>query len=168
VHGGLIKKYPISIINIIAFTIIMAVNLFDQITRNQPFSQRAIYTLPFLILIILCYVFRKKYKFNAYLYLAMSFLGLMTTNEAGTLAGIIFLIYSLYIFQSIRTNIIIIIFTAIGISSKLFCGFTAMQIIGTMIGYLYCLLIYYILIHPKPKTITAVSDIPDDMKQIFN
>ena len=79
----------------------------------------------------------------------------MTTREAGNLTGLVFLIYSLYIFQSFKTNIIIIIVTTIAISSKVFFGFTSMQLIVLFIGYLYCILIYYLLIHPKKPTVKA-------------
>ncbi len=165
-RGGSIKKYPITTINIVAFSVIMMVNVFDQIARSQSFIGRAIYTLPFLILIALCYIFRNKYKFNAYLYFGMSMLGLMTTGEAGTLAGIFFLICSLYISQSFKTNVIIIILTSIGVASKIFFGFTAMEIAGTYLGYVYCLLIYYILIHPKKPTVVPAHDLDQDNRKI--
>ncbi len=164
--GGLIKKYPIATINIIAFIIVMVINVFDQISRSQSLAGRAIYTLPFLILIALCYIFRNKYKFNAYLYFGMSLLALMTTSEAGNLTGLIFLIYSLYVFQSFKTNMIVVIITSIGIASKIFFGFTAMEIAGTYLGYVYCLLIYYILIHPKKPTVVPAHDLDQDNRKI--
>ena len=158
--GGLIKKNSITIIHVILFVIIMMANLFDQIQNGQSIIGRSIYTLPFLILIVLCILFRKKYKFNAYLFLSMSFLSLMTTSEPGNLTGIIFLIYSLYIFQTFKMNIVIIIITAIGLASKIFFGFTPMQVFSTSLGYVYCIIVYYILIHPKkPNIYTGLDEI---------
>ena len=158
--GGLIKKHSITFINIIAFGTILIINIFDQIQRQQSFMGRIIYTLPFLVLMILCFIFRNKYKFNAFLYAGMSVLALLTTSESGNLTGIIFLLFSLFVFQSLRTNIIILIITSIAILSKIFMGYTAMEIIGTFLGYAYCILIYYILIHPKqPKITNSMDDV---------
>ncbi len=158
--GGLIKKHPITIINIVVFAVIMAANLFNQISEGKSIIGRGLYTLPFLILIALCIIFRNKYKFNAYLFLGMSFLSLMTTSEPGNLTGIVFLIYSLYIFQTFKMNIIIIIVTAIGLASKIFFGFTPMQVFSTSLGYVYCIIIYYILVHPKkPNIYTGLDEI---------
>ncbi len=165
--GGAIKKYPITTLNIIAFTIVLVVNVFDQISRSQSLIGRAIYTLPFLILIGLSCIFRKKYKFIAYLYFGMSLLALMTTSEAGNLTGLIFLIFSLYIFQSLKTNMILVVLTSIGIASKIFFGFTSMQIIVLFVGYIYCLLIYYILIHPKKPAVVPAHDLNHESRKII-
>ena len=160
VAGGVIKKYHITIINSSFSVLIFFINLFDQIIKNQSLINRAHYTVPFLFFPIFFWIFRKKYKFNAYFYLGMSILAMLTTSETANLTGFIFLLFSLYIFQSIRTNTIILISTVIAICSKIFLGFSAMQIFALIIGYAYCLIIYYILIHPKkPNIYTGLDEI---------
>ena len=158
--GGVLKKHPILIINVFIFTILSGVNIFNLISMGNIVSSKALYVIPLLLIPILCIIFRNKYKFNAFLYAAMSIICLMTTSEAGNLTGIVFLLYSLYIFQSFKTNIIILGITVLTIASKMFFGFTSMQVIILFIGYIYCLLIYYILIHPKkPNIYTGLDEI---------
>ena len=137
VAGGVIKKYHITIINSSFSVLIFFINLFDQIIKNQSLINRAHYTVPFLFFPIIFWIFKKKYKFNAYFYLGMSILAMLTTSEAANLTGFIFLLFSLYIFQSLRTNIIILISTLIAICSKIFLGFSAMQKFALIIGYAY-------------------------------
>lgn len=163
-----LRKYPIPTINITVSILIFAVNLFDQISKGQSLIGRVHFTLPFLIFAILCFIFRKKYIFNAYLFATIAIIAILMTQDSGNITGIIMLIFSLYIFQSIKTNIILLGLIILSIASKIFMGFTAMQVLILYMGSAYCLIIYYILIHPKPKKITEISDIPDDMKQIFN
>ena len=164
--GGLIKKYPITIINIIAFVLIFGINVFDQIAKTQSFIGRAIYTLPFLIFIALCIIFKSKYKFSAYLFLLMSLIPLYTSKEPGNMIGVTFLIFSLYIFQTLKTNLIILSITVIAVASTMFRGLTSMQIIATYIGYVYFLAIYYILIHPKKPMIVPAHDLDQDNRKI--
>ena len=152
-HGGIINKYSITIINIVACIIIFVVNLFDQIIKSQSIIDRCPYTLPFIVLGILCYIFRKKYKFNAYLFASAAILSALVMDDPGTLTGVIFLMFSLYIFQSLKTNIIILIAVFLSVVSKIFTGFSGMEIVNILFGYVYCLVIYYILIHPKKPNI---------------
>ena len=150
-----LKKYPQTALNIIVFPIMMIANFADQIFKQQSLLERAFFTVPFLIFILLCIYFRKKYKFNAYLLMVMSVLSLLGTEEAGNITGVAFLMISLYQFQTLKTNYILLISTMIVLVSKIFVGFSAMQILIMIIGYIYVLGQYFIMIHPKPPRITA-------------
>lgn len=140
--------------------IILIFNLLDQIIKSQSFIERAVFTLPLFIFIILCWIFRKKYKFNAYLFYVVSILAVLTTNEAANLTGLVFLIFALFIFQNNRMIYIMLISTPIAIALKTFYDFSHIQIITLVFGYIYCLLIYFILIHPKkPNIYTGLDEI---------
>lgn len=157
-HGGFLKKYSILTTNIITFILLCIINLFELITSNRSIILFGLYTIPFIIAIIICTIFRKHYITNAILFAVMSIFALISTKEIGNLTGLVFLFYSLYIFVSLKTNIILLIITALIIASKVFMGATAMQIVATYIGYAYCIRIYYILMHPKTDMIPCEID----------
>lgn len=140
------------------FLLLFVYNLLDQIIKNQNILLRIQYTVPFLIAAILCYVFRKKYKYNAYLFAVMSVFSIVFTNQPGVLTGTVFLVFSLYIFQTKKTNIIIAGCAAVAIATKIFTGFSTIQVLNLIIGYAYCVAIYYFLIHPKPATVSEDID----------
>lgn len=156
--GGVIKKNIVTIINICMFLLLFVYNLLDQIIKNQNILLRIQYTVPFLIAAILCYVFRKKYKYNAYLFAVMSVFSIVFTSQPGILTGAVFLVFSLYIFQTKKTNIIIAGCAAVAIATKIFTGFSTIQVLNLIIGYAYCVGIYYILIHPKPDKVPSKID----------
>ena len=90
-------------------------------------------------------------KFYGYLYAIMSIISLLTTREEANLTGLVFLIFSLYLFRTHFLSAIITLSTFIVIGTKVFFGFSGNQILALVLGYGYCLIVYYILIHPKPK-----------------
>ena len=163
--GGETKYQSITIINIIACLLIFGINLIDQINKNQSLIERWDKTIPFLLMAVFCYLANNKIKFTSYLYAFCSIMALISTREEANLTGAIFLIYSLYLFNSNIMNGIMIISTFIAIGSKVFFGFSGNQLMALIMGYGYVLIIYYILIHPKKKIQSGPEIIYTELEQ---
>lgn len=137
------------------------INLMDQIVKGQSLAERMDKTLILFLMAVLCFLFRNKIKFFAYFYAVASILALLDTSEAANLTGVVFLYLSLNLFKTNILMALITLTTFITIGSKVFSGFSANQILGLTIGYIYSIANYYIVFQSKhkPKSITPESKI---------
>jgi DNA-binding NarL/FixJ family response regulator len=131
------------------FLLVFSINLIDQLSKGQSLIERWDKTIPFLIMAAFCFMATRKYKLNAYLYAFISIISLISTREEGNLTGVVFIIFTLYIVKSKWLSILISALTIVIIGTKVFYGFSGNQMIVLILGYVYSIGIYYILIHPK-------------------
>ena len=155
VGGGVTNRNIIILINVTMSLLVFSINLIDQISKGQSLIDRWDKTIPFLLVAVFSLLAIKNFKVNAYLYAFISIIVLLTTEQTGDLTGIIFLIFSLYIFKSNILSAIIILCTLILIGTKVFYDFSGNQMLILLFGYIYSILIYYFLIHPKPTPVSA-------------
>ena len=160
--GGIYKRIDLYLINFIALVFVCAFNLLKAIQQNREVFIYFTYIAPFLILIGLNYLCKKRnwYKWNALLYAALG-MGTIFGNDPGNYSGVVFIVFSLYIFNTTRTNIILLLVTGISIVAKnVFFVLSITDTVNTFIVYGYSILIYYILIHPKkPNIYTGLDEI---------
>jgi hypothetical protein len=119
------------------------------------------YVGPFLLgLIILKVIYkRNKIKTDAFLFACM---GLFITllGDAGNTTGIIFLCFSVYIFNSEKSLLVIFILTVVAIIIKmLILKLTAIGVINIFIMYSYIGAVYYALFHPKKLRLESNNQI---------
>jgi DNA-binding CsgD family transcriptional regulator len=151
--GGAGSKLNLYVLNNITIICVCLFNLFKGIATNKPLAGYFIYVLPFFILFTFNTInqLKKWYKGNAILYAVLG-IGTLLGNEPANYSGAIFIIYSFYIFNSFRTNIVLFSVVFISIVAKnIFHGIDVNNTINLIISYAFTFSIYYILIHPKPK-----------------
>lgn len=160
--GGVIKEKALYLLNIIALILIGAFNLIDCISDRSPFLDYISYVAIFFILAaVLGYGAKKnKYKWNALLFAILG-IGTIFGNEPANYSGAIFILYSFYIFNNTKTNIILFIAVSVSIVAKnIFAEIDINNTVNMFLVYTYVFLIYYILIHPKkPNIYTGLDEI---------
>lgn len=149
--GGSIKKgnIRVTIAIILGCFIIGFFNLFDQIAKGQSLLGRIGFTAPFPVIAYLAYLFRKNLKYTAFLLAAVSIVIFIDIGEPSELTGLVFLMPSLAIFQTYKSNAVILSCIAIAIGSKTLGDFTGMQAMVTCVGAGIGLYLYYEILHPK-------------------
>lgn len=162
-----IKIGQINFSLIFLFTIINAISL---TILKSPLKDYLIYGITFFIYIILFLIAKKKvgeYKSNALIFITV---GIITTllGEHGNTTGVIFLCFSLYIYNSDKWNIFLIIITTLTIIIKyLLLNMTVLQTLNIFILYSYIIIIYYILIHPKKPELINNPKIDDETRKVL-
>ena len=143
------NKLNIYMINSVIILLVSIFNLFKGLIHKEGIIYFLLYVAVFIPVLGFNEYSRRKnnYRWNAILY---AFLGLATIlgNEAGNYSGAAFILFSVYIFNTSRTNIILSILTAIMIVAKnIFFGF---EITNTM--NLFLDLHYLLYFNPSEKS----------------
>ncbi len=150
-NGGTVNKIDLYIVNMTCLFLIGTINLINGIVTGKDFLYYSAYCIIFYIILFLTYLFKikKLYQWNAILFGVM---GLLTTYAGyeGNFSGAIFIIFSIYIFNTRKTNLIMIVSTILILTSKFALkSFTIGETVNMFIIYSLVFLIYFILIHPK-------------------
>jgi len=155
------------------FFILIFFSLFNFITLligNRLIIDYLFYVLPFVIIGIIYFFLNrnnKSHKINALLFVVV---GLFATisGQRGNATGIIFICFSLYIYNSYKTNLIITGLTIIAFITKyIILDLTVMNIFSLMMMYAYVLTIYYLLIHPKKTEMIKDPKISEQNREIL-
>ena len=86
----------------------------------------------------------------------------------GNFSGSILMIFSIYIFNSNKSNIILCALTLISILTKaVFQEFTLPQTFNITLAYFFVFLVYYILIHPKKPEVMQDPKISEQNREII-
>jgi len=128
-------------------------NLLDCITKSSGFLDYILYVGIFIILAFITWICQryKKYKWNAIFYAVIG-LGTILGNEIGNYSGAVFIIFSIYIYHSLKTDIILsFMILIIAVAKNMFFDFGIEATINLILVYSMIFTIYYILIHPKSK-----------------
>lgn len=155
--GGVIRNRSLYILNIVALVLVGAFNLIDCISERSPFLDYILYVLVFyLIAGFIIYAAKKnKYKWNALLFAILG-IGTLLGNEPDNYSGAVFIMFSLYIFNSKKTNLILMAVMIITIVGKnIFFDLDITNTVNLFLVYAYVFLVYYILIHPKKPIIIS-------------
>lgn len=154
----------IRFINTLAMLSVASFNALDCYVNSRGANRYFLYVAPFFILSLVILLW-KNYKVNAVLYAAAGII-IALTGGNGNFSGAIFLIFSIYIFNTFKTMSILLILTALSIVSRcVFLDYTIPDTINLFIAYAFSFGIYFILIHPKPEP--PVSLIDDDAIEIL-
>ena len=160
--GGVIKEKSLYILNILALVLVGAFNLIDCISDKSPFLDYILYVFVFYVIAgFVIYAAKKnKYKWNALLFAILG-IGTLLGNEPDNYSGAVFIIFSLYIFNSRKSNLILLTVMIITIVAKnIFFSLDITNTVNLFLVYIYVFLIYYILIHPKkPNIYTGLDEI---------
>lgn len=151
-------------INVAALFLVASFNALDCYVNNRGVTRYLLFVIPFFIIALLV-LFWKNYKLNAVLY-ALCGIIIAYTGNTGNFSGAIFLIFSIYIFNTQLTNIILLSACALSITSRyLFMDYTIPDTMNQFVSYAFTFGIYFILIHPKSDP--AISLIDDDALEIL-
>ena len=167
--GGVIRNRSLYILNIVALVLVGAFNLIDCISERSPFLDYILYVLVFyLIAGFIIYAAKKnKYKWNALLFAILG-IGTLLGNEPDNYSGAVFIMFSLYIFNSKKTNLILMAVMIITIVGKnIFFDLDITNTVNLFLVYAYVFLIYYILIHPKKPAVVPAHDLNQESRKII-
>lgn len=126
----------------------MSLNIIDMISQESNLFEYFKFALPFAIAMGVIY-FIKNYKVNAIVY---ALFGILTTltGSTGNFSGAIFICFSIYIFNTKKTNIILILLMVLSTAANYTMkGFTIADSLNNFAAYMFTIIIYFILIHPK-------------------
>lgn len=154
--------------HVIALMLIGANNFFTGLIRADEIHYFIINVIPLFVLIPFILFLVNNYKFNAFLFAA---LGIVTTimGYEGNFSGVVFIIFSVYIFNNLKTNALLLILTVLAIGAKsVIHQMTFSQSINIYIVYIYIIVLYFIMIHPvNPKVYKQHYMIDDNLKIIL-
>jgi DNA-binding CsgD family transcriptional regulator len=163
VTGGINSLTKLSLVFL---SVTLVLNLLDMIVEQAGLIQYVVFVLPFVITIGSVLIFRG-YKVNAFVY---AIFGLLTTLGAntGNFSGAIFICFSLYIFNTKKTNVILIalLVVCIGANSTI-RGFTVSDTLNNLNAYAFTVAVYYYLIHPRPAKIIESCKFDGENKEIL-
>lgn len=102
----------IDILNIFALSLVAFFNIVNQVHMNKDIIGRAVYTVPFIFLILIVVLFRKNRYINSFIYLLIAIGTTIDPNNISDYSGSIFFIFS---FHLIKSNIyaLFVMFTSI-------------------------------------------------------
>ncbi len=155
------------------FFVLIFIGIFNTITLligNRPIKDYLFYVMPFIIIGIIYFFLnrnKKSLKINALLFLIV---GLFATvsGQRGNATGIIFICFSLYIYNSYKTNLIILGLTIIAFIIKyIILDLTVTQTLNIILIYSYVITIYYLLIHPKKTEMIKDPKISEQNRKII-
>jgi DNA-binding NarL/FixJ family response regulator len=153
--------------NVAALLLVASFNLIDCISANKALDRYLLFVLPFVCVAIVPLLWRN-YKVNAVLYAACGLVA-TATGSTGNFSGAIFLVFSIYIFNTALTNYTLSAACAVIIAAKhVFLGFTIPEVVNLFVVYAFVFGIYFILIHPKPEPKPIVARVDDTDIEIVN
>ena len=135
-------------------------NLIDCIDQKVGVSEYLAFCAPFVAgAVILAVV--KSYKINAIFY-ALAGIVIALTSGMGNFSGAIYLVFSIYIFNSIKTSCVLIIGYSVAIAARyLFNDYTISDVANMFAAYAFTVAIYFVLIHPKPPQKSVIARVDD-------
>ena len=152
-------------INALAMLSVASFNALDCYVNSRGAERYLLYVAPFFILGLLV-LFWKNYKVNAVLYAAAGVI-IALTGGNGNFSGAIFLIFSIYIFNTFKTMLALLVLTAISIVSRcVFLDYTIPDTINLFIAYAFSFGVYFVLIHPKSESKPVLSKVDEDTIKI--
>lgn len=163
------KSIDLYIINMACLFLIGTVNLINGIATGKGFLYFCGYSFIFYAVLLITYIFKikSKYKWNALLYALMG-LAVTYTGYEGNFSGAIFILFSIYIFNTNKSNLILSISTLLIITSKFALkSFTIGETVNMFIIYSLVFIIYFILIHPKNPSMIYNPKIDEENSQII-
>lgn len=159
------KRSGLNTVNASFFLIIAAGNIVSCLSFRDPFWIFFSYTAPFILASIFIYLMKNRItpKITAWIFLCISLYATFNggngdlTEGYGNLTGAIFLCFALYLFKNRKIAIISGITTSLVILGKAVISlWTVPQTINFISGYIYILIIYWIL-HSSPKIKVEMS-----------
>ena len=147
-------------LNVAALLLVATFNSMDCFFSQKPLSRYLFFVVPFVIAAAVLVLWRN-YKTTAGIY---AFFGLtMTlTGSTGNFSGVIFLIFSIYIFNTAITNYALIGLASTVITARyLFMGYTIPDTLNLFVAYVFTFGVYFILIHPKPPAKPVIARVDD-------
>ena len=157
------------ILSLLSLTI-GANNLIQCIVHRYQLYQYFTYAgFFFLMAAVEQYAKKKKWhKLNAF---AFAFIGLATTFSAtteGNYGGVVFIIFSVFIFYTAKSSMIIASMVIISMVAKAALqDFTISQTVNLLLSYAGILLIYYFLMHPKKPYMISNPKIDETTEEII-
>ncbi len=158
--GGIVRgtRETFNVKNGLFITAVGLVNFVNYLIESKPNIEILTHQAPFVILGAFIVLNRKNIsrKITAVLF---SILGILTTLQGleDNTGGLVFFIYAFYIFSN-RTHIIITLsITSLAILLKsTLLGFSIAESYNIIIFYIWAIIIYFDIIHPKSDTSTSV------------
>ncbi len=154
---------------IIFFSTIDGVNnLKKGIFQGKPFSYYMLNVLLFLIISLIT-IFSKKrklFKWNASIFLVIGIITTLLSETNGNVSGAGFLMISLYIYNSDKSNIVLcaLLIISILLRSVLF-DFAIPESFNLLLGYAFLISAYYVVIHPKKPEILQNPNIKPEERE---
>lgn len=145
-------------VNMTAVSLVALFNMLDFVHQQIGAVQYIfLYVAPF-VLVAAALIFLKDYRINAILY-AVSGIILAIVGSRGNFSGVIFLIFSIYIFNKPKSTVAILILTSTAIASRcLFLGYSIPDTLNIFVAYAFTFAIYFVLIHPKKSVVSLIDD----------
>ena len=113
-------------------------------------SEYLAFCAPFVVGSVMLLIF-KGYKINAVFY-ALAGVIIALTGSMGNFSGAIYLVFSIYIFNSTLTSCVLIRGYTVAISARyLLMGYTIPDVANMFAAYAFTVAIYFVLIHPNPR-----------------
>ena len=153
------KRSGLNTLNAAFFILVSAANIANCIIESKPLWEYFAYSLPLILAAVIIYIFKNKItpKITAGIFLAFSILSIVF-GDHGNLTGSVFLCFALYVFANMRLSIVVGVMTVLVILGKsVIAHWTVPQVINYMSAYTYILAVYWILIHPKERTVECDS-----------
>ncbi len=151
--------------NVATLVSVATFNTFDCISHGRSVVWYFAFVVPF-ILMALIFAIVKTYKINAIFY-AVCGLVITATGSMGNFSGAIFLVFSIYIFNTPITNYILTSSCAAVIVARyLFAGYSIPDTVNMFAAHAFTFGVYFVLIHPKPAEKPVVLPIDDDTIEI--
>lgn len=147
-------------INITAMVAVAFFNLLDCIDQKVGAWEYFAFCAPFVVGAVLLMIFRG-YKVNAVFY-ALAGIVIALTGSMGNFSGAIYLVFSIYIFNSTITSCLLIIGYSVAIAARyLLKGHTIPDVANMFAAYAFTIGIYFVLIHPKPQAKPVIARVDD-------
>jgi hypothetical protein len=140
--------------------VIAVFNLLDCIQQKTGAADYLLFVAPFLLCSVALY-FVKGYKVNAALY-AIAGIVIILTGSKGNLSGATLVIFSIYIFNTFTSNMILLGLCMAAIAFRyIFMDWTASDALAIFVGHAFIFSIYFLLIHPKQPQKSVISRVDD-------
>lgn len=148
---------------------VIILNIISMTLNHIEIKYMLIKNVPLFIILSIYLILNKKikYKANAVIFYLYSII-LLFTDSQSDLTFTVFLIFSLYIFNTFKTIITMIMVTSLCILIKyLINDYSLVWFLTYLIGTAFVVSIYYVLIHPKDNIIVRSSFIDYTNEQII-
>ena len=147
-------------INVATLISVAAFNTLDCISHDRAVVWYFAFVVPFILMALIMFVV-KNYKINAVFY-AICGLVIAATGSMGNFSGAIFLIFSIYIFNTTLTNYILTSSCATVIVARyLFAGYSIPDTVNMLAAHAFTFGVYFVLIHPKPPAKPVIARVDD-------